>query len=320
MQPSSRLEVIDQFRGFAMMMMVLANYSERIESIPRWLGHTPDIGLTVIDLGAPVFIFAIGLTYCLSVQRRIGRDGWGKTVEHFLRRYMALFGIGALLAYGQELVGESQAGISWDVLQSIAIAGFLTLPFIRLPSAYRVGVGLVLLAVYQLLLDHWWLEEVVNSSHGGLLGSVGWAAMLVLATVFADLFHDVQLRKFFPWLVLLTLVLGIGLALFVPVSKIRISASYILISLGTSGLLFWIFHQLVDNLDFRVPLFATWGRNPLLLYLLHNLLLAVLVLPGIPGWYPQAPSWLVLMQMAGLLGVMSWIGWQLNRRDWRLSL
>jgi len=60
MHTSSRLEVIDQFRGCAMMMMVLANYSERIESVPRWLRHAPDVGLTVIDLGAPVFIFASG--------------------------------------------------------------------------------------------------------------------------------------------------------------------------------------------------------------------------------------------------------------------
>lgn len=320
MNTSSRLEVIDQFRGFAMMMMVLANYSGGIERVPLWLRHTPDVGLTVIDLGAPVFIFAIGLTHGLSVRRRIGQDGWGKTVEHFIRRYMSLFGIGALIAYGQVLVGQSQAGISWNVLQSIAVAGFLSLPFIRLPSAYRVGIGLLLLAVYQLLLDHWWLEEVINSPHGGLLGSVGWTAMLVLATVFADLFHDTKLRKSYPWAVLLVLVLGIGLALFVPVSKNRISASYILISLGTSGLIFWIFHQLVNNLGFRVALFTTWGRNPLILYLLHNLLLAVFVLPGIPGWYPQTPPWLILVQMTGLLAVLSWIGWQLYRRDWRFSL
>ena len=103
-------------------------------------------------------------------------------------------------------------------------------------------------------------------------------------------------------------------------SKNRISASYVLISVATSGLLFWIFHLLVDKWRMRVKLFTAWGRNPLLLYLLHNLLLAVFVLPGIPSWYPEAAHWLMILQALGLLGVMSWIGWRLYRREWIFSL
>ena len=48
-----RLEAIDQFRGFAILLMILANYMNNVSLIPSWLKHSDDIGYTVIDLIAP---------------------------------------------------------------------------------------------------------------------------------------------------------------------------------------------------------------------------------------------------------------------------
>jgi predicted acyltransferase len=92
MPSSRRLLSIDQFRGFAILLMVLANYLAGVRTIPAWLKHAPDVGLTVIDLIALFFIFAIGLTYAQSAQRRFIAGGWRKTIEHFMRRYMAMIG------------------------------------------------------------------------------------------------------------------------------------------------------------------------------------------------------------------------------------
>lgn len=70
-----RVPAIDQFRGFAIILMVWINYASGIKSIPAWLKHVPDIGMHFPDLGAPVFLFAISLTYSLSFQRRRKRVG-----------------------------------------------------------------------------------------------------------------------------------------------------------------------------------------------------------------------------------------------------
>src|SRR5512140_710666 len=75
---SGRLASIDQFRGLSIVLMVLANYLAGVTLVPAWLRHAPDIGLTVIDLIAPFFIFAIALTYGLSWSRRRARDGTQK--------------------------------------------------------------------------------------------------------------------------------------------------------------------------------------------------------------------------------------------------
>jgi len=42
--------------------MVLADYLAGPEVVPAWLKHAPDVGLTVIDFIAPMFLVAIGLT------------------------------------------------------------------------------------------------------------------------------------------------------------------------------------------------------------------------------------------------------------------
>ncbi len=107
---------------------------------------------------------------------------------------------------------------------------------------------------------------------------------------------------------------GLILAFLVPISKDRASASYVILSLGLSGLMFILFHWLADKQGWRLPILTDWGRNPLLLYLLHYLLLAVFALLDIPSWYVQAPLWLVILQILILIGVLSWVGRYLNQR------
>jgi len=121
MEKTNRLVSIDQFRGFAIILMVLANFMGGINSVPPWLKHAHDIGLTMIDLIAPFFIFAIGLTYAGSFQRRVTRFGLGKAIEHFVRRWLTLFGIGALMV-AAEIVIYDPAESNWGMLQAIGVA------------------------------------------------------------------------------------------------------------------------------------------------------------------------------------------------------
>ena len=237
-----RVEAIDQYRGIAIILMVIANYLADIVTIPPWLKHAPDIGLTPIDLIAPFFIFAIALTYGPSYRRRVGQCGAGRTWGHFLRRFLAIIGIGA--------------------------AGILSLPALALGPPWRALVGLLLLGLYQALLGAFWLPTVLHSPHGGLQGSLSWGAMLILATALA-------------------------LAFLAPVSKTRVSASYVLISLGA---------------------------NPLFLYVMHYLLLGLFVLPGVPRWHAEAPTALVVAQAAFIVGALSVFAWLLARRDRRIFL
>ncbi|HMN59436.1 MAG TPA: hypothetical protein PJ988_03690, partial [Anaerolinea sp.] len=158
------------------------------------------------------------------------------------------------------------------MLQAIGAAGLLTLAIIRLPTWARAVAGLALLALYQFLLDRFWLESVLAYPHDGPQGALGWTAMLILATTLADLFHTPQGGKarLLAGATAL-LLLGIVLSAWLPVSKNRVSATYVLVSLGASALLFLAFDLLAARL--RLGLLTAWGKNPLLLYVAHLLLL-----------------------------------------------
>ncbi len=318
---TKRISSIDQFRGFAILTMVLANFMGGILIIPAWLKHAPDIGLTVIDLIAPFFIFAISLTYGLAFHRRLERDSVYRTYFYFFTRYLAVIGLGAIISAGETAVGENPSGIDWGVLQAIGMAGLLTLVFIRLPSLYRWIIGVAILVIYQVILDRFLLNFTIRSPHGGLFGSLDWAAMMILGTALADLFHsEGRPRKLFPWVSLAILAAGIALAFLTPISKHRVSSSYVLITLGVGALLFLLFHLVSDRFGWKGRFLVVWGKNPLTLYFLHYILIGIFFLPGIPAIYSAAPLWLVLLEMVFLITAISLIAYWMDRKGVIIAL
>ncbi len=311
----TRTPSIDSLRGLAILGMVLANYLADVQTAPAWLKHAPDVGLTVTDLVAPLFIFAIGLTFRRSFEKRCQRDSLRSAIGHAVRRSLALIGIGAILSAGETLLGMNTSGVDWGVLQAIGAASLIALLVVRRSTLARAVIGLGLLASYQLILDRWMLASVLRSPHGGLFGAISWGAMLILATVLADLFYDPARHKAFSWGALLTLGVGAALAWIVPVSKNRGSSSYILLCLGLCALAFLVFHWLSQPGRLRLDWLTTWGKNPLALYLLHFLWLGLVVLPGIPAWHAAAPAWLVVLQAAALVGLLSLAAvWMENKK------
>lgn len=318
---AGRRVAIDQFRGFAILLMVLANFLVGVENLPAWMKHAPCVGLTVVDLIAPFFIFAIALTYRASWQRRSSRDGAKQAVEHFFARYMAIAGIGFFLTMVDHYLEGAEWREPWGVLQAIGAAGLLALPTVRLSWPWRLAAGLGLLGIYQVFLQRCWLEAVRNASHGGLKGSLGWGAMLILGTVLADFYHrGDRSRCIFPFAACLLLGAGAILATWVSVSKVWVSASYVLVGVGASGLVFQAFEFLCGILRFSPAVLSAWGRNPLLLYLLHIVLLGIFVLAGVPALYALAPAWLTALEALALLGVLSGIGLFLQKKGCYFSL
>lgn len=315
-----RDSAIDQFRGLAIFLMVLANFLAGVRWIPAWLKHAPDIGLTVIDIIAPMFIFAIGLTFYPSFQRRFIQNGTKPTYLHFIRRFLSILGIGAILSAGERAFGISTQPADWGVLQAIGIAGLVTLIFIRMPLKWRAIIGIIVIAGYQIVLDRFWLGQVLGSPHGGIAGSISWSGMLILSTCLAEIYHNVERRKVFPWLAVMLLAAGLIMALWLPVSKNRVSSSYIMISMAISAIMFWILHLVSRKNINNNNVLTTWGRNPLVLYVLHLLLIGIVFLPGIPAIYEDAPIWLIGVETVILIFSMTMIAKFLEKKDWILTL
>jgi predicted acyltransferase len=300
---------IDRFRGLAIFLMVIANYLGGVELVPAFLKHAPDIGFTVIDTIAPMFIFAIGLTYRPSFEKRLKQQGALSAYMHFVTRYFALVGIGALFtAGGTTVAGEPT---DWGVLQAIGVAGLICLLFIRLNPYQRFAAGATLLVVYQFALDHWILQPVLSSVQGGFYGTVSWGAMLVIATAMADM----RRKGLRPYVLSCVLIAAVAIAslFLVPVSKHRVSLSYVAITLAISGLVYLLFELGSRFVKNQPGYLCWWGENPMALYILHLFILGLFELPNAEGWYAQAPIWLVMVQLGLLIGLVSFAAWDLHR-------
>ena len=288
--------------------MVVGNFLAGIEIIPSALKHASDIGFTIADVVAPAFIFIIGLNFGPSFARR-RNEGLIKAYGFFAKRYLSFVGIGAIISAGSNLVGVPS---DWGVLQAIGVAGLIGLVLISLPWWARFICGLVLLVTYQYLINTSMLEAVLESSHGGFLGAVSWGALLVLSTAVGDVFR----RGLSPYLALVAALTMIGLisTVFFPVSKHRVSLSFVLISLAISAAAFLLTKVTEKYAPARPGLISWWGENALALYLAHLLVLAPFIQPEIDWWHVQAPIWLVIAQLVVILAVLSLFAWWLQTR------
>ena len=298
---------IDRYRGALVLMMVIGDYIAGVNWIPDFLKHAPDIGFTIADTVAPAFVFVIGLNYETSFLRRFEKDQ-SAAYKYFLMRYVALLGIGAVLTAGANLVDRPTG---WGVLESLGVAGVLTLLVIRLPIWLRFTIALLLLTSYQYFLDNYLLESVLGSGHGGFYGSLSWTAQLILATCVAAMWRKGNR----PYLLcnLGLLVITAIAVLVVPVSKNRVSLSYVLLSLTISSIVFLLIKSLERFGRTKSGLFCWWGRNSLALYLIHLLVLSIFGLPNISWWYAEVPLWLFGIQLTVILGFMSALAYLFNR-------
>ncbi|WP_334170913.1 heparan-alpha-glucosaminide N-acetyltransferase domain-containing protein [Sinomonas sp.] len=306
---------IDRLRGVLVLLMVGGDYLAGVQFVPAFLKHAPDIGLTVADLVAPCFILVIGLNYGPSFERR-SRQSLPDAYRHLLTRYLGLLGIGAIITAGGTVVAGQPT--DWGVLQALGMAGLVAAPFVRLGTPARFAVGILILGAYQYLLNHGMLQSVLSSTHGGFLGSLAWGGLLVLSTAVADVWRKGH-GPYAACCGVLAVVAAASL-LIAPVSKNRVSLSYVLITLAVSALALLVTDVLSSGLAARAGYFCWWGENALALYLAHLLLLGLIELPASPQWYSVAPVWLAVLQLAALLAVTSLVAWWLHRRRIRIGL
>lgn len=324
--PHSRVPGIDGLRGLAVLIMAAGNLGLGVGWVPDWLKHTPDVGFTIADLIAPVFVVLSGFTIGPAIERRRRAQGTSAALTWLAVRSLALIGIGAVITAGQWLLEPAPPGtdLTWGVLQAIGGASLLTCTVILARPWVRVVVALVVLAGYQWLLNAYWLDIVRHAVQNGLPGTLSWGALMMLATAVADAWRAAAtLRRRVGRLVVVGLVsTGSALALtpVVPIGKARASATYMLFTLGLTLLALAIFDA---GLGVR-PRAMLWlqrvGRHPLPLYFAHLLLLAPLTLAGDNILYAGAPPWLTLVEVAIMVGALVGLGAVFDRKGWSLRL
>jgi len=190
-EASGRIASIDIFRGLTVLVMVFVDNLDFVKGLPWWTYHLPrqSNGITYVDMVFPAFLFVMGMSIPLAVQRRIAAgDSAGKIWLHTVARSLSLVALGLFIANGPQ-VDAQQTGISavsWDLLGFAGIALFWGV----LPTAlagkklYRIlkYSGLLLLIVLAVIFRRKTAEGQVSwldFSDWEILGLLGWAYLLV---------------------------------------------------------------------------------------------------------------------------------------------
>lgn len=135
-----RDRTIDRFRGFAVLIMIVVQIWRdftNLEFLSRLGNHRVSSGLTIIDgmqfadMFAPMFLFAVALTYKSSFDNRCIKEGSQNATKHFLKRYILLIGIGGILRAIESLIFFISHGFVEKNVDYVFFAGlFLLLIFL----------------------------------------------------------------------------------------------------------------------------------------------------------------------------------------------
>ena len=319
-QEKKRYLSIDLFRGLAIVGMVFVNILSEFDNTPAWSKHAVEYGLTYVDLIAPFFILAISLTYKMSFDSNLKREGYVKTYTRFARRYGALVGFGMI---GSVYIFTSDGiKFGWGVLQAIGYAGLFTLFFIILPRIVRFILGIGTLVSYQFILN---INVDIEGSimtladlnlldeHGGVIGAIGYAALMLLGTAIIDDFRKTKKVLILIGGIIFTAIgttihyiwKFYGVLLYGGLSKERMTISYVLLTLGLGAALFWLIWYLFDRREItkgKSIILQPYGRNAIFLYIIHPLLILFSTL-----YLPQNSHAALVMFVATLNVAVLWL-------------
>jgi predicted acyltransferase len=272
-----RILSLDQFRGFAILGMILFNYLGRFEVIPETFTH-PRYGMTFANAIAPFFLFMVGMGFRISLKNSIQKIGKQKSYLMAAKRYLVLILIGIVL-YGPDPVCDM-----WDALVDIGFAGLLTLPFILTSRWVRISLAFVFLIIYQLIFaftgyGEWTMQHSID---GGPLGPISWASILFFGTVLMDDLFNTFPSTFMKRSLIMgsTLTfLGLGLSYLQPESLWQFSQrsmtmAYPILASGLSFVVFVFFYWLNDLRKIEIPHLTKLGLNPLIIYIVQAILMS----------------------------------------------
>ena len=215
---AQRIASIDIFRGITMAVMIFVNALDGVRGLPWWTHHARaswDL-MTYVDMVFPFFLFAIGLSLPIAVERRLKRNPSSTALWiHVLVRSVSLVVLGLILA-NAEKADRARMGMSgslWALLGIFCAALFL-LDYSNLkrlqPYAFILqGVGIlgvvILYAIFRrTVAGH---NAWIDFSYPEILGLIGFSYFAV-----AVLYIPTRAWKWAPavWFVLLVALCAVS--------------------------------------------------------------------------------------------------------------
>ncbi len=298
MEPSSRLQSLDVFRGATIASMILVNNPGSGPNSYAPLRHAEWHGWTFTDMVFPFFLWIVGVAMTLSFAKRIERGGSTASLAvHTARRAALIFltGIFLNLFPDFDFAGLRIPGVLQRIAVCYLIAGLI---YLYTSPRGRAAVTVLLLAVYPALM---WMfgpgwekdnnfaaavDQAFLSGHmwsysktwdpEGILSTIPAIATALLGVLTGEMLRarrapvEIAVRIFAAGTVLTAL--GNLLGLWIPINKSLWTSSYAVLMAGLAALAFALCFWSIDILQGQAwtKPFAIYGSNALAVYVLSG--------------------------------------------------
>jgi predicted acyltransferase len=303
---TERILSIDVFRGLTIVLMILVN-SQVTTSVYPLLMHADWDGFTLADLVFPSFLFIVGLTIVVSLNKQIQTNKASVLYAEILKRSIILFLLGLFLNVFPINFDFSTLRF-YGVLQRIAVC-YLICSVIYLNTTGKLQALLCL----SLLLGYWfvmtqvpvpgfnlpplspdgswvayWDQALFSSAHlynktydpEGFFSTMPSIATTLIGVLTGQLLFDNTFskhRKLYLMLFAGLIAMGAGWLWRdnFPINKNLWTSSFVLWSGGLSLMVFSVCFLLIDLLGYRKwawP-FKVFGMNALFAFIFHVVLI-----------------------------------------------
>ncbi|MDP3312547.1 acyltransferase family protein [Lutibacter sp.] len=306
MQLKKRYLSLDVFRGLDIALMIIVNSPGKYSTTFSPLLHAQWHGFTLTDLVFPTFLFIVGNSMSFSM-RKYETVSDRIFLTKVLKRTLIIFLLGFLMYWfpffeNGELKSLSETRI-FGVLQRIALCYFfasIVLRFWKIKGA--IIFSIIALFSYQLILIAFgdltlsgnavlkldtWLIGANHMYHGdgiafdpeGLLSTLP-AIVNVIAGYLVGLFLQKSGQNYktiakMTMLGGLLIVIALSWDLFFPINKKLWTSSFVILTIGLDLIILSVLVYLLDIFKKTkwTYFFEVFGKNPLFIYLLSELLI-----------------------------------------------
>jgi len=129
-RPPARIVSIDIFRGLTMAVMIFVNALDGVQGLPWWTfhAHAEENVMTYVDMVFPFFLFIVGMSMPLAIERRLARDSSQfRLWSHIVVRAVSLIVLGLILANAgrADAARMGLSGAAWALIALIAAMFYL---------------------------------------------------------------------------------------------------------------------------------------------------------------------------------------------------
>ena len=313
---SKRLLSLDVLRGLTVAGMILVNNGGGAHSFEP-LNHSKWNGLTPCDLVFPFFLFMVGVSIFISLNRHAGEPG---IYTKIIKRTILMFVIGVALHAWDMLIWGDAASIPgtlriWGVLQRIALSYCgASLLFLAFKGHHLWKITLSLLAIYAVILllgngysevaDENWIGKVDRMLFGdhiyrkvldgrspvdpeGLVGVISGIAHAMVGVICGKaIMSGKEIGEKIMNILVISIAMGICgylLSYGLPINKRIWSPSYVLVTCSMGAGLLGLFTWIIDMKGYKKwsTVFQWFGMNALFVYILSEMLPSVIGVTGI---------------------------------------